>query len=180
MTLSLSLCIYIYIPGTQYVLTPILIWNSLVLQGLTFQNRGRWGSRHIHIYIYLHIHVHQNICIVPTIYMYTYIYILCKFEVPGLTNHSKATFCLAATCFALAIMYSMHPLKWRLSTCRVVFHSGQAGMSAAHELSKLGARFVSFAFSFLDGWGMMCHVVCKFGCMFIKWLPVDYRFTAVT
>ena len=36
----------IYLPRTQ--MTPVLIGKGLVLGGLTFKNRGHWGSRYIY------------------------------------------------------------------------------------------------------------------------------------
>ena len=41
------MCVYIYIPGTQTTL--VLNGKGLVLEGLTFKNRGHLGSRYIYI-----------------------------------------------------------------------------------------------------------------------------------
>ena len=47
------ICIYIYITGTQ--MTLVVVGKGLVLGGLTFKNRGHWGSRHTHTHIYIYI-----------------------------------------------------------------------------------------------------------------------------
>ena len=51
---SLGFYIYIYInPRTQ--MTLVLIGKGFVLGGVTFKNRGRWGSRCIYMYIYIYM-----------------------------------------------------------------------------------------------------------------------------
>ena len=39
---DVCVCVYIYIPGTR--MTLVLIGKDLVLEGLTFKNRGQLGS----------------------------------------------------------------------------------------------------------------------------------------
>ena len=56
-----SFTTYKYIPRTQ--MTPILIGKCLVLEGLTFKNRGHRGSR----YTYIHIYIYN-------IYIYSYMF----------------------------------------------------------------------------------------------------------
>ena len=51
--------IYIYIPGTQ--MTLVLVGKGRCFGGLTFKNRGSWGSRYTYIYIcilYTYVHVY--------------------------------------------------------------------------------------------------------------------------
>ena len=59
-----SMYVYIYIPRTQTTL--VLIAKDLVLGGLTFKNRGHWGSIQKYVHKYTPIHVRWIIVKVTT------------------------------------------------------------------------------------------------------------------
>ena len=75
-------------------MTLVLIGKGFVLGGLTFKNRGNWGSRYICIYTYIYICTYINLFVIVIIHV---IYCIATGSVPEFSQKDRSQASLAVS-----------------------------------------------------------------------------------